>query len=115
MNEFFHNIAAWISKSAFLIATVALTAMANYFLHVKIGKEELIDKAFLFSVVLSFTLAMVVAAVWSSMFGHHYETAVAVSTALIGKELVIWLFINHDKVLNGIAGKFKINLRDKNK
>ena len=113
MTDFIHDIVAWLSKSAILIATVILTAVTNYFLHVKIGKEELSRKAFFFSVVVSFTLAMVMASVWSSMFGIKYETAIAVATALIGKELLVWFFVNQDKVLRGIAAKFNINIKDK--
>lgn len=113
MTDFIHDIVAWLSKSAILIAAVIFTAIANYFLHVKIGKEELSRKAFLFSVVVSFTLGMVMASVWTSMFGNKYETAIAVATALIGKELLVWFFVNQDKVLRGIAAKFNINIKDK--
>nr|WP_298659063.1 hypothetical protein [uncultured Flavobacterium sp.] len=78
------------------------------------GKIEMSKRAIFASMLLSFFLSLISANVWSYTFGPKYEAAVAAATALLGREIVTWLFSNHEAIMYGLAEKFKIKLKKKN-
>jgi hypothetical protein len=112
-NDIYEQVVSWFSKSFFVIATAFLTSIMSVAFRIHTGKIEMSKRAIFASILLSFFLSLIAANIWSYTFGTEYEAAVAGATALLGREVVTWLFSNHEAILYGLAERFKIKLKRK--
>lgn len=111
IHDLLSQICSWFSKSMFVIVTAFISAAMSVMFQIHTGKMTLSRGKIFSAISLSFGFSILVANVWSYTFGPHYEVAVASATALIGREVVIWIFVNYEAILYGIAERFKIKIK----